>query len=336
MTDLTVRSHRVEVDGFTWNIHDEGDGPAVVLCHGFPGLGYSFRHQFAPLVEAGYRAVAPDMPGYGRTDRPGTVEEYTNVAVADRLVRLLDALAIDRAVVLGHDFGAPVAWTTALRHPDRVTGLVLLAVPYAPDRMPARPTEIFRALAGKHFLHLHYFQEEGVAEAELDQRPREFLQRLFFALSGGYRYQDVWTHPSEGRRYLDVLPTAPDLPWAWLDDDELAHYADEFARTGFGGGLSWYRAYDANWEESRLYEGAEVQIPTLFVAGDRDPVIAMSGRSALARMRASVPDLRGVHLLEGAGHFVQMERRDEVSDLLVRFVSDLSIPTRTAEQPFRR
>jgi len=318
------RGRRVDVDGFTWNIHDHGAGPAVILCHGFPGLGYSFRHQFTPLADAGHRAVAPDMPGYGRTDRPGAIEEYTNVAVADRLIRLLDVLEIDRAVFLGHDFGAPVAWTTALRHPDRVAGLVLLAVPYAPDRMPARPSEIFRALADEHFLHLHYFQEPGVAEAELDTRPREFLQRLFFALSGGYRYLDVWTHPSEGHGYLDVLPEAPGLPWSWLTEDELEHYAAEFARTGFGGGLSWYRAYDANWEASRSYEGARVQVPTLFVAGDRDPVIAMAGASALDRMRASVPDLRGVHLLEGAGHFVQMERWDRVNDLLVRFVSGVA------------
>src|SRR5690606_26373693 len=112
---LLMGSRIVEVDGFTWNIDDRGDGPAVVMCHGFPGLGYSYRHQLAALVAAGYRAVAPDMPGYGRTGRPREVEEYTNVAVADRLVRLLDVLGIDSAVVVGHDFGAPVAWTTALR-----------------------------------------------------------------------------------------------------------------------------------------------------------------------------------------------------------------------------
>ncbi len=246
---MPVRS--VEVDGFTWNIHDEGVGPAVVMCHGFPGLGYSYRHQVKTLAAAGYRAVAPDMPGYGRTDRPTIVGEYTNVAVADRLRRLLDALGIHQAVFVGHDFGAPVAWTMALRHADRVAGLVLLAVPYAPDRLPARPTELYAAMARKHFLHLHYFQQPGVAEAELDPRAAEFLQRVFFALSGGYRYLDIWNHPSEGRGYLDVLPVAPELPWDWLSAAELEHYANEFSRTGFGGGLSWYRAYDANWEHPR-------------------------------------------------------------------------------------
>ncbi|MGX6509955.1 alpha/beta fold hydrolase [Rhodococcus sp. SJ-2] len=318
---MPVRS--VEIDGFTWNIHDEGRGPTVVLCHGFPGLGYSYRHQVETLSAAGYRAVAPDMPGYGGTDRPESVEDYTNVAVADRLTRLLDALGIERAVFVGHDFGAPAAWTTALRHPGRVAGLVLLSVPYAPDRPPSRPTELYAAMARKHFLHLHYFQQHGVAEAELDPHAAEFLQRLFFALSGAYRYLDVWDHPSEGRGYLDVLPAAPELPWDWLSEAELEHYASEFSRSGFGGGLSWYRAYDANWEASAQYDGAHLTVPTLFVAGASDPVITMSGPHALDRMRQTVPDLRGIHLLDGAGHFVQMERRREVDDLLLGFLADL-------------
>jgi pimeloyl-ACP methyl ester carboxylesterase len=326
-----MRSRTVEVDGFTWNIHDEGAGPAVVLCHGFPGLGYSYRHQVAALAAAGYRAVAPDMPGYGRTDRPSPLEEYTNVAVADRLIALCDALDIDRAVFVGHDFGAPVAWTTALRHTERVAGLVLLAVPYAPYRMPARPTDLFAAMARRHFLHLHYFQEPSVAERELDPRAHEFLRRLFFALSGAYRYLEIWNHPSDANGYLDVLPQAPDLPWDWLTAEELEHYGTEFTRTGFGGGLSWYRAYDANWEATAEYEGAVVEVPTLFVAGASDPVLTMSGPGALDRMRQTVPDLRGIHLLEGAGHFVQMERRAQVDDHLLTFVSEVLPSKRTVQ-----
>ncbi|WP_435277731.1 alpha/beta fold hydrolase [Rhodococcus yananensis] len=318
-----METRRIDVDGFTWNIHDAGSGPAVVCCHGFPGLGYSYRHQIPPLVDGGYRVVAPDMPGCGHTDRPRAVEEYTDVAVADRLVGLLDALDIDEAVLVGHDFGAPAVWTTALRHPERVAGVVLLSVPYNADRSPVRPSEAFAAMARRHFLHLHYFQEVGVAEAELDPRAGEFLRRLFFALSGGYRYLDIWTHPSEGNGYLDVLPEAPDLPWRWLTEAEHAHYADEFARTGFGGGLSWYRAYDANWSASRDYDGVSLGVPTLFIAGAQDPVVAMMGSGALDRMRQSVPDLRGVHLLEGAGHFVQMERRYEVNKLILGFLSTL-------------
>lgn len=320
-----MRNSAVEVDGFTWNIAEAGDAdrPAVVLCHGFPGLGYSFRHQLRALAAAGYRAIAPDMPGYGGTDRPASIGEYTNIAVADRLVRLLDALGIDRAVLVGHDFGAPATWTVARRHRRRVAGLVLLAVPYAPDRLPARPTELYAAMARRHFLHLHYFQEPGVAERELDARPREFLQRLFHALSGEFRYLDIWRHPSEGNGYLDVLPDAPDLPWDWLNEDELDHYARVFARTGFGGGLSWYRAYDANWESSIGDQDARLEVPALFVAGANDPVITMAGPHALERMKQTVPDLRGVHVLDGAGHFVQMERAHRVDELLVEFAAEV-------------
>ena len=318
---MTVKT--IDVDGFRWQIDDSGSGTAVVLCHGFPGLGYSYRHQSAALAEAGFRAIALDMPGYGGTTRPDAIDEYTNDAVAARMIALLDALGIDKAVFVGHDFGAPAAWTTALRYPDRVAGLVSLAVPYAPDRFPARPSTIYAAMARKHFLHIHYFQEPGVAERELDAQPREFLQRLFHALSGAYRYLDVWDHPSEGNGYLDVLPEAPALPWSWLTEEDFDVYVKTFTATGFTGGLSWYRAYDANWERSADLDGAHINVPTLFVAGAEDPVIAMSGPKALDRMKDTVPDLRGVHLLGGAGHFVQQERAAEVNELLISFLRSL-------------
>ena len=311
----------VTVDGFRWQINELGDGPPVVLCHGFPGLGYSYRHQMRALAASGYRAIAPDMPGYGGTDVPRDIDDYTNERVADALIGLLDTLGHERAVFVGHDFGAPVAWTVALRHRARVSGLVLLAVPYAPDRFPLRPSELYASMARKHFLHIHYFQEPGVADRELDADPRGFLQRLFYALSGAYRYLDIWQHPSEGNGYLDVLPEAPPLPWSWLTEDEFDHYVEVFTRTGFTGGLNWYRAYDANWERSRNLAGADIEVPTLFVAGAHDPVLTMSGAQALDRMRDTVPDLRGLHLVEGAGHFVQQERPEEVNELLLTFVA---------------
>ncbi|CAG7588150.1 alpha/beta fold hydrolase [Rhodococcus opacus] len=311
----------VTVDGFRWQITELGDGPPVVLCHGFPGLGYSYRHQMRALAASGYRAIAPDMPGYGGTDVPRDIDDYTNERVSDALIGLLDSLGHERAVFVGHDFGAPVAWTVALRHRARVSGLVLLAVPYAPDRFPLRPSEIYASMARKHFLHIHYFQEPGVADRELDADPRGFLHQLFYALSGAYRYLDIWQHPSDGNGYLDVLPEAPPLPWSWLTEDEFDHYVEVFTRTGFTGGLNWYRAYDANWERSRNLAGADIEVPTLFVAGAHDPVLTMSGAQALDRMRDTVPDLRGLHLVEGAGHFVQQERPEEVNELLLTFVA---------------
>lgn len=309
-------------DGFTWQITEAGSGPAVVMCHGFPGLGYSYRHQIDALAAGGFRAVAPDMPGYGGTDMPPDVAEYANDRIADRLVSLLDALDIEQAVLVGHDFGAPAVWTVAEKYPDRVAGLVLLAVPYSPDAMPIRPSELFAKMSKKHFLHLHYFQEPGVADTELDSDPRRFLRRLFFALSGAYDYLHIWQHPSDGNGYLDVLPHAPCLPWSWLSEEEFDHYVSVFTDTGFTGGLNWYRAYDRNWEQ-HSERPHEIAAPTLYIAGEADPVIAMSGPQALEKMRTSVPDLRGVHLIAHTGHFVQQERPEDVNLLLLDFLRDL-------------
>jgi len=295
----------------------------VVLCHGFPGLAYSYRHQLRALAAAGYRAIAPDMLGYGDSDAPADPSDYAYAHITELLVGLLDALAIDSAVFVGHDFGASSAWNVAIRARDRCRGLVLLSVPYDPDRSATRPSVLYAAMAKKHFLHIHYFQEPGVAERELDAHPREFLSRLFFALSGDFRYLDIWGKPSSGNGYLDVLPEAPPLPWTWLDAEDLDVYASTFARTGFRGGLNWYRAFDVNWERGTDVVGARIEVPTMLVAGERDAVIEMRGAKAIDRMREFVPDLRGVHLLPGAGHFVQQERSDDVNRLILEFLRGL-------------
>jgi pimeloyl-ACP methyl ester carboxylesterase len=317
-----MQYRRLTVDGFGWTFIDEGSGPVVLLCHGFPGLAYSWRHQVQPLVAAGFRVIAPDMPGYGGTDSPAAVAEYTYLSAAGRLDALLESLDVERAVVVGHDFGAPTTWTLALEYPQRVVGLALLAMPYAPDRIPIRPSEAFGYLAQKHFFHFDYFLQPNLADAELDARPREFLTRIFYALSGDYRYLDIWEHPSHrgGRRlgYLDVLPEAPELPWSWLTSAELDVYHAAFRKSGFTGGLNWYRAADLNWQlQSEVPQVLDV--PAYFLCGDHDPVLTIAGRGAVDRMREMMPGLRGVETFSGAGHFIQMERADEVSAALVSF-----------------
>ncbi len=319
-----ARIRTLELGATRMQIAEQGEGVPVVMCHGFPGLGFSYRHQMDAVARAGFRAVAPDMLGYGGTSAPPDPSEYGYDRITADLLALLDALGAERAVFVGQDFGAPAAWNVALRAPERVRGLVLLSVPYDPDPLPARPSTIYAKMAAKHFLHIHYFQAPGVADRELAADPRAFLARLFHALSGAYRYLDVWKHPSEGRGYLDVLPEAPPLPWSWLREDELDHYAAVFARTGFTGGLNWYRAFDVNWERCAAYAGAALGVPTLFVAGDRDPVVEMRGPRGIARMRECIPDLRGVHLLPGAGHWVQQERPAEVNRLLADFLGSLA------------
>ena len=300
-----------------------GSGMPVIFCHGFPGLGYSWRHQLEPVAGAGFRAVAVDMLGYGASPAPHDPREYTHEKITAGLLALLDDLGADEAVFVGQDFGAPAAWQTALRAPERVHGLALLSVPYDPGRLPTRPSEVYRAVAERHFFHVDYFQERGRAEAELDAAPREFLHRLFHALSGAFHYLDIWHHSSAGNGYLDVLPPAPPLPWSWLSTQEFEHYVEVFARTGFAGGLTWYRAFDLNWEQGEALAGAHITVPTTFIAGTDEPVLAMVGDRGLDTMRAHVDDLRGVHLIEGAGHWVQQEQPDQVNLHLLQFLRDL-------------
>jgi pimeloyl-ACP methyl ester carboxylesterase len=320
-----LRCRTVEVLRIRMRIREQGAGTPVILCHGFPGLGFSYRHQMAAIAQAGFRAVAPDMLGYGGTDAPDDPAEYTYERVAADLVALLDVLEAPCGVFVGHDFGAPSAWNVALRAPERTAALVLLSVPYDGELMPVKPSIAFANIAKKHFFHVHYFQERGPADRELSADPRAFLTRLFWALSGEYHYLDIWRHSSEGNGYLDVLPEAPPLPWSWLSVAELEHYVAEFTRTGFTGGLSWYRAFDRNWELSQSLAHAPIAAPTLFIAGARDAVVELSGEAAIAKMRARVPDLRGVHLLDGAGHFIQQERAAQVNERLLAFLSGLSL-----------
>lgn len=300
-----------------------GSGIPVIMCHGFPGLGYSWRHQMQAIAGAGYHAIAPDMLGYGDSPAPLDPADYTHEHITAGLLQILDDLGAEQGVFVGQDFGAPAVWQTALRAPGRVKGLALLSVPYDPDRLPSRPSELYRTVAEQHFFHVHYFQQPGVADSELNGAPREFLRRLFFALSGDYRYLDIWQFRSEGNGYLDVLPDAPSLPWSWLSEAEFEHYVDVFTRTGFSGGLNWYRAFDTNWERGEALAGARITVPTTFIAGINEPVLQMFGERAIERMRDHVDDLRGVHLIDGAGHWVQQERPAEVNHHLVDFLRGL-------------
>jgi pimeloyl-ACP methyl ester carboxylesterase len=320
---MESRTHTVEVgNGIRLRVTEQGAGPAVVLCHGFPGLGYSWRHQLPALAAAGYRAIAPDMRGYGGSSAPTDPAAYDRRSTVADMVGLLDACGLDEAVFAGHDFGAALTWDLPQWAPGRVRALIQLSVPRV-DVAPARPSELFAHLAGKHFFHFHYFQQPGVADAELGRDPERSLAAIFHALSGAYRYTDIYTPDSVGRGYLDVLPDPPPLPWPWLSEAELRCYAEEFARTGFTGGLNWYRANDAVWAEKQQRPDQQVTVPTLFVTGERDPVRQVMGRRAGEPMGERVPGLAGEVVIDGAGHFVQMEAPDEVNAAMLAFLTSL-------------
>jgi pimeloyl-ACP methyl ester carboxylesterase len=324
----------IDAGGVSLNVASLGEGPPVVFCHGFPGLWYSWRHQMPAVAAAGWRAVTLDQRGYGRSDRPLDPALYDANYVMGDLLAVLDALDEEKAVFVGHDFGAQQVCNMAVRHPDRVAGVVVMSCPYDYDlagrhgqgrTASGPPTKAFAAIAAEHFLHLHYFQDIGPAERELGARPREFLQRLFWALSGEGEYADYTNHPSEGAGYLDILREAPPLPWSWMSEADFDYYVAEFMRRGpdaaFIGGLNSYRNADRNWALGEPFAEADIERPALFISGAKDIVLQMIAPDALDVMRRRTPDLRGVELIEGAGHFVQMERPEAVNAALLKFLA---------------
>ena len=315
-------THRMlQVNGIQMHVAEAGDGVPVIMCHGFPHLWYSWRHQLPAVAAAGWRAVAPDLRGYGHTDAPASAQAYGSPQVCGDIIGLIDAYGAERAVLVGLDFGAQLVWETALRSPDRIRAVVVLNNPYT-GRPSRRPSEAFARVAERHFLHLHYLQQDGLADAELAAHPEEFLARVYWALSGEGAYFDVFKHPAAGRGYIDVLPPAPPLPWSWLTSAELGYFVSEFSRTGFTGGLNWYRAIDLRWEQTAELGSTPVSVPVYFLAGEKDVDLAgFSGRDPLERMRSLLADLRELVIVPGAGHLVQLERAADVNAHLLRFLS---------------
>ncbi len=318
-------AHRfVTIDGGRMHVAEQGEGPPVIFCHGFPHTWYIWNRQLGAVAEAGYRAIAPDLRGYGRTRVRDEPDSHTNRAVIGDLLALLDDIGAERAVFVGLDFGAALVWELALRAPERVSGLIVLNNPFAP-RPPRPPSRLWAKAAARHFLHLDYFQKPGVADVELGANPGEFLARVYFSLSADYHYLDTWRHPAEGTGYLDVLPEAPPLPWRWLSREDLDTLARDFESTGFTGGLAWYRALDRNWELTAEYADAHVTVPAYFLYGDRDTDMeGFSGHDPLGTLRAHVPDLRAVTEIADAGHLLQLERTEEVNALIVDHLRDLA------------
>lgn len=314
--------HRVvEVSGLRMHLAELGRGPLVLLCHGFPECWYSWRHQLRALAAAGYRAVAPDQRGYAETDAPAAIDQYTILHLVGDLVGLLDALGAETAAIVGHDWGATVAWQAALIRPDRFPAVAALSIPF-PQRGAARPLEAARRAVGDRFFYWLYFQEPGVAEAELERDVRTTMRWLLYALSGDAPPAAQWqpVQPDTRRGLLDTLTDPPTLP-AWLTEADLDVYTVAFQRAGFRGGLNWYRNIDRNWELTAAYHGATVQPPALFLIGDRDRVLDIPGmRARLERLPASVPNLRQNLVFPGAGHWIQQERPAEVNAALLEFL----------------
>lgn len=307
------------------NIHvryaEAGSGPLVLFCHGWPESWYSWRHQLKAVSEAGFRAVAPDMRGYGGTQSPEPVDQYTLFHLVGDMAELVKALGETKAVIVGHDWGAPVAWHAALWRPDLFTAVSAMSVPYSPPGY----VDILSALEklGINDFYLQYFQKPGVAEAELQQDIKGALRRLYFTASGDMTDTSKGFGRLPGGTLLGNTAYPDKLP-GWLSEADLDYYAAEFARAGFRGGLSWYRNLRRNWELGGPWRGQPIRQPSQFIAGSRDGVLRFpAAKSQLEAYPKTLPGLRGSHILEGAGHWVQQERAAEVNKLLVDFLKGL-------------
>ena len=303
---------------------DDGSAPLVLFIHGFPELSLSWRAQVEAFAAAGYHAVAPDMRGYGGTDKPADTSAYSILNLVGDMVDLVHALGKTECIVVGHDWGAPIAWHCALLRPDLFRAVAGLSVPFQPRRASGPPTVAMAAIskrAGLGDLYISRFQAPE-AHHEFDSDPARALRKGFYAYDGATPDRRQSTgFLDEGVSFLSVVPDDADLP-PWMSDAHFADYTAAFAAGGFKAPIDWYRCLDLNWSLTAFIQEARIRQPSLFIVGERDPVRHYAGAHE-ATLKDWLIDLRGQHVLADAGHWLQQERPDQVNDLLLAFARGL-------------
>jgi len=305
------------------HIAEQGHGPLVLLLHGFPESWYSWRHQIPALADAGFRVVAPDLRGYGDSDAPPERESYSIMHLVGDIVGLVTALGEKRATIIGHDWGASVAWNTALLRPDMFPAVVGLSVPYR-QRASEAPLRALRR-NGLYTYYWLYYQDPGVADAEYDRDPKTTLRKTFYTLSGDAPHSDVNPRILQaGKGALDSLLDPPHS-LSWLTEADLDYMASVLTRGGFRNPLNYYRNIDQNWELLAPWDGAVMHQPALFIGGAEDHVIrGPTGKTQLDALSTTVPGLKQKLLLEGAGHYIQQERPAQVTTALIDFLRSVA------------
>lgn len=312
-----------------------GTPGTIVLVHGFPHFWFTWHRMIPVLVDAGWRVIAPDLRGMGGSDAPADVEAYAPREVVDDLLAVIDdalpqtradadAAGPEKVVLVGFDFGAGVVYDTCHLAPERVRAVIGMENPFMGTAGSISPLEGSAMIAEKHFLHLHYFAQPGVAEADIAGHERDFLTRVFWALSADYHYLDVWQHPP-GTTYMDALPEAPELPWKWLTVDEMDVYDAEYSRTGLAGPLQWYRAMDVSWRDRKEFQRQTNPVPYYFIYSEHDPDLeGFHGREPLKKLGRYHDDVRQVRSVPRAGHLMHLEATADTHRELLECLADIT------------
>jgi pimeloyl-ACP methyl ester carboxylesterase len=313
----------IETNGVRLRAAIQGEGPLIVMVHGFPESWYSWRHQMAPFAAAGFTACAIDVRGYGGSDKPHPVEAYAMKEIAADVAGVIQALSPNApAVLMGHDWGAPIVYATTVLHKDRVRAVAGLSVPYY-GHPPVPVTQIIKAVFTDQgrFFYQAYFQDEGVAEAEFEADVRTGLRKMYYGASGD---GVGWTtkEKKHGDRLLEGMIDPDPFP-SWLSEADIDYYVGEFERSGFRGPINRYRNFERDWEYMNAIEDRIIHQPSLFIAGERDLVLKMFGGDPIGRMRENTSDLRGVHILPKAGHWTQQEAPEETTRHLIDWLATL-------------
>ena len=313
----------VNTNGIRLRVAQAGSGPLVVLVHGWPESWYSWRHQIAALAAAGYRVAAVDVRGYGGSDKPEPVEAYSIREICTDIAGLIDGLGEKQAILVGHDWGAPIVWNTSLFFPEHVRAVAGLSVPHT-GRGPAPRIELFKNLYKGRFFYQLYFQKPGVAEAEFEADIRTSLRKIYYSASGEGRKAGPRPNKPADAGYLDGQADPDPFP-DWLTAADLDYYVGQFEQSGFRGPLNRYRTAELDFAQQAEIANRKIERPAAFIAGALDPVLAfIPGVDLVDVMRQHVADLRLVRIIDGAGHWVQQERPNEVNAALLEWLGGIA------------
>lgn len=321
--------HYAKINGLNFHYVEDRpagleDAPLLILCHGFPHTWFSWHRQIGAFVKAGWRVVAPDLRGMGRTEGPADFHAYDCEHTVGDLVGLLDHLGAEKAVFAGLDFGILSIYDMAYRFPERMRAIIGLENPHFPDRPDKTPLEEAAEWAADHYVHIHDFTSRPDSHEELDANPRGFLSRVYFALSADYNYLDVWKHPSSAT-YMQALPEAPPLPWPWLSELEMEFIVADYAASGFATGINWYRAMDLRWHQRASYRGKKNPVPFYFIGSVHDVDLeAWHGENPLEQMKEQHEQVCRSEMVTKAGHMMQLERSDEVTRIMIDYLNEIA------------